>query len=123
MPRKSIVNSFSLMPEQQEELDEILKGTGLSKSQLIQALLRQCKKNDLLVNLCVRDLINEKADRWATAHNVHYDEDKRKPGEAYIAKHRGAVSSNSQEEDSTLRMSREELDRAIEIAKTPIYED
>lgn len=118
--RTAIVNSFSLSPEQQEELNEILRVTGLTKSQLIQALLIQCKKNDLLVNLCVKELINKAGERWATSHNVGFDKNKRKPGE-FTKPNSQKTYQNATTENNFWEGY--DLEACIELAKTPWIEE
>lgn len=110
--RNTIVHSFSVTKEQDEDLNEILKVTGMTRSQFVQAAIEWCKKNPTHINGLVKQLADKAGDKWLTSHNVGYDEKDpcRVAGPS-------DVSSNTYQ-----NLTKEELDRLLEIAQTPWIE-
>lgn len=107
--RNTIVRAYSIRPELDAEMEEMLRQTGMTRTQFITASILMAKKNPTRLNGLVKTLADEAGDKWLTSHNVGYDEkDPCRPTRA------SDVSSNTYQ-----NLTKEEFERLLEIAKTP----
>lgn len=105
--RNTIVRAYSIRPELDGEMEEMLRQTGMTRTQFITASILWAKNNPTHLNGLVTALRNEAGERWLTANNVGYDEK-----DPLRATDPEDVSSNTYQ-----NTTKEELDRLVAIAK------